>query len=171
MKLRKRIAIIGLPGSGKSTFAVHLGKIFSIPVYHLDKYQFIANGVKRDREEFLSIHSALCEQDSWIIEGCALKALEIRFARADTVIYFQFSRLLCIYRVFKRLFIYDRSIRDTADRVSKIVSWEMLNYIWNFERDKTESIQALREKYPHVEFLVFRTTNDISRFIKNLTSQ
>ncbi|MFW5904155.1 MAG: AAA family ATPase [Candidatus Saliniplasma sp.] len=33
-----KIAIIGSPGSGKSTFAKKLGKKLNIPVYHLDSY-------------------------------------------------------------------------------------------------------------------------------------
>lgn len=36
----KRIAVIGLPGSGKSTFATRLGKTLRIPVHHLDKHMF-----------------------------------------------------------------------------------------------------------------------------------
>ena len=51
----KRIAIFGLPGSGKSTFAVKLGKIMDMPVHHLDKHMFIADGKKRNRQEFLSL--------------------------------------------------------------------------------------------------------------------
>lgn len=38
----KKFAIIGLPGSGKSTFSVKLGKILNIPVHHLDRHIFEA---------------------------------------------------------------------------------------------------------------------------------
>jgi len=34
----KRIMIFGIPGSGKSFFAVRLGKLLGIPVEHLDRY-------------------------------------------------------------------------------------------------------------------------------------
>lgn len=34
----KKFALIGLPGSGKSTFASNLGKILEIPVHHLDQH-------------------------------------------------------------------------------------------------------------------------------------
>ena len=49
----KRIAVIGLPGSEKSTFATRLGKTLSIPVHHLDKHMFDGR-IKRDKQEFLS---------------------------------------------------------------------------------------------------------------------
>jgi len=46
----KRIAVIGLPGSGKSTFATRLGKMLSISVHHLDKHMFDGR-TKRDKRE------------------------------------------------------------------------------------------------------------------------
>ena len=46
-KIPKRIALIGLPGSGKSTFAVKLGKRLAIPVHHLDKHMFEEGGKKK----------------------------------------------------------------------------------------------------------------------------
>ena len=48
-EITKRIAIIGLPGSGKSTFASKLGRILNIPVHHLDKHMF--DGRKKEIEK------------------------------------------------------------------------------------------------------------------------
>jgi adenylate kinase family enzyme len=86
----KRFAIIGLPGSGKSTFAVKLGQLLDIPVHHLDRHMFEPGGKKVDKQEFLKIQKAIVDEESWIIEGCSFSTFEMRFARADTVIYFQF---------------------------------------------------------------------------------
>ena len=47
----KRIAIIGLPGSGKSTFAIELGKVLRVPVHHLDRHMFEPNGKKKDKKD------------------------------------------------------------------------------------------------------------------------
>lgn len=48
----QRIMIIGRPGSGKSTFSVMLQKSLNIPLFHLDKYFFIADWVPREYENF-----------------------------------------------------------------------------------------------------------------------
>jgi adenylate kinase family enzyme len=48
----KKFALIGLPGSGKSTFAANLGKILQIPVHHLDRHMFEPDGKKKDKQEF-----------------------------------------------------------------------------------------------------------------------
>ena len=161
----KRIAVIGLPGSGKSTFATKLGKNLSIPVHHLDKHRFDGK-TKRDKQEFLSIKEALVNEKSWIIEGCSLSTLEMRFARADTIIYFHLPRWLCIWRVFKRLFIFDKKIADTG--CLNGINWMLIKYIWNFDRDKRESIKELRKRYPNVEFLIFRQSQEPDKYLEKL---
>ncbi len=166
-EIPKRFVLIGLPGSGKSTFGAKLGKVLNIPVHHLDRHMFVAGGKKRDRQEFLSIQKAMIDEESWIIEGCSLSTLEMRFAQASTVIYFRFPRLLCVWRVCKRLFFPDKTLRDTADGCSKVVSWEILAYIWNFDKEKKGIIEDLKKKYPHVDFCVFTCSKDADGYMKS----
>lgn len=71
----KRIAIIGLSGSGKSTFAIKLGKLLNIPIHHLDRHMFDGRK-KRDTTEFLAFKEPLLKVDTWIIEGCSFSTLE-----------------------------------------------------------------------------------------------
>lgn len=155
--MENRIAIIGLPGSGKSTFATKLGKILNIPVHHLDKHMFDGNK-KRDKHEFLSVKKALLEQASWIIEGCSFSTFEMRFAKADTVIYFHLPRMLCIWRTIKRVFTFDQGNAETG--CLQGINWTLIKYIWTFDRDKRSRIEELRKQYPHVKFVIFRDSQD-----------
>lgn len=160
----KRVAIIGLPGSGKSTFAVQLGKILSVPVHHLDKHVFDGN-VKRDKQEFLAIKEALVQEKAWIIEGCSMSTLEMRFANADTVIYFGLPRLLCIWRVCQR-FLSKEDLSGTG--CLEGVNWTLVKYIWNFESEQRPKIETLRKRYPHVGFIEFKKSADANRFLERL---
>lgn len=45
----RRIVILGMPGSGKSTLCAKLGKAFHIPAYHLDRYAWGATRLYRQR--------------------------------------------------------------------------------------------------------------------------
>ena len=94
----QRIAIIGLPGSGKSTFASNLGEILCIPVHHLDRHMFEPGGKKRDKQEFIEIQKAMLNEEAWVVEGCSFSTFEMRFATANVLIYFHFSRLVCFWR-------------------------------------------------------------------------
>ncbi len=127
----------------------------------------MANWKKRDRLEFLAIQQALVEEERWIIEGCSIATLETRFARADTVIYLKLPRLLCLYRALKRIFCFDRSIPDLPEGCSKGVSWTLICYLWNFEKEKDPEILALARKYPRVDFWVWRKQREIDTYIAN----
>lgn len=157
----KKFALIGLPGSGKSTFASRLGKILNIPVHHLDKHMFEPDGKKRNKQEFIKTQKAILEETAWIVEGCSFSTFEMRFAKADVVIYFHFSRLVCFWRFFKRLFHYKREFGGL-----RTINWELLKYTWNFDKEKRARIEELREKYPHTDFFIFKDQNDADLFLR-----
>ena len=159
----KKIAIIGLPGSGKSTFASKLGTILGIPVHHLDRHQFEPGGRKRDKQEFIAIQKAMLDEDAWIVEGCSFSTFEMRFAKADILIYFHFSRLVCFFRLFKRLFNYKKEFGGLRK-----VNWEILNYIWNFNKKKRDRIEQLKHQYPNTKFLLFKNQKDADWFLKKI---
>ncbi len=162
-ELPKRFALIGLPGSGKSTFAAKLGKLLHIPVHHLDRHMFEPGGKKRDKQEFIAAQKAMVDEDSWVIEGCSFSTFEMRFARAETVIYFLLPRFVCYWRLFKRLFDYDKSFGGL-----RVFNWELLKYVWNFDREKRERIEELRRKYSELEFLVFGNQRDADQYVEKL---
>ena len=65
-----KIQIIGYSGSGKSTLARELGKIYNIPVLHLDSTKFYGDWQERTVEEQTKIvQKFMDENDSWIIDG------------------------------------------------------------------------------------------------------
>lgn len=161
--MNKKYAVIGPPGSGKSTFATKLGRLLGIPVHHLDRHMFEPDGRKRDKQEFINIQRAILEEEAWIIEGCSFSTFEMRFAKADVLIYFHFSRLICIWRLFKRIFNYKEGYGSL-----RAVTWEILQYTWNFNKEKRATIEKLRQKYPQTEFLIFRNQHDADAYIKSL---
>lgn len=158
-----KFALIGLPGSGKSTFASKLGGILGIPVHHLDRHMFEPDGKKRDKQEFIEVQNAMLAEKAWVIEGCSFSTFEMRFAKADVLIYFHFSRLVCFLRLFKRLFNYKKDFGGL-----RAINWEILKYTWNFDKEKRSKIEELRQKYPQTEFLIFKGQKDADLFLKSL---
>ncbi len=166
MGQEKRIVIMGLPGAGKSTFSAKLGKFLKVPVHHLDAHMFLPGGIKRDKEDFIAIQKQILKEPSWIIEGCALSTMELRLSKATACIDFNLSRFLCIWRIFKRLFVHDHTLQDTAEGCSKVFTWEMIKYIWNFDRKKRKEIMSLQQKYPQVDYVTFKNSKEADRYLK-----
>ncbi len=162
-RLFKKFALIGLPGSGKSTFAAKLGRILGIPVHHLDRHMFEVGGKKRDKQEFIEIQKAMLSEEAWVIEGCSFSTFEMRFAKADVLIYFQLPRLVCFLRLFKRLFNYKKDFGGL-----RAVTWEILKYTWNFDKEKRTRIEELRKKYPRTDFVIFKNQKDADIFLQSI---
>ena len=163
-----RICIFGRPGSGKSTFAYKLHQKINVPLYHLDKYFYISNWTERDYGEFLKAQQEIVNTDQWIIDGNSLKSLEMRYARAQVCIYFNYSRLICLWRLFKRrFFTKNRAIQDRAEGCPEMLQWCLLKYMWTFEyrlnKRLLHDIADLCIKYPQVIFIEVRNDNDLKK--------
>jgi adenylate kinase family enzyme len=164
----KKVMIFGIPGSGKSTFAVRLGALLHLPVFHLDRYFFIEDWKERNYEDFLQIQRRLVEQAEWIIDGNATKSLEMRFRHADVVLYFRFNRLLCLWRIFKRLAFKDHRISDRAEGCPESVRLRLISYLWGFDDRVKQTIQELRTRYPFTSFHEIRNQNELEIFLQTL---
>lgn len=161
----QRITVFGRPGSGKSFFAKRLSQRLGLPLYHLDKYYFVSHWLEKERELFLQEQRELVEKESWIIDGNAIRSLEMRYPRSDMVIYFCFPRWLCFLRILKRRFFKDPSILDRAPYCKERVVWGLLEYMWHFERRAAEIVETLRTTYPHVPFYQVRNAQEVRELL------
>lgn len=160
--------IFGIPGSGKSTFALKLSRLLNAPLFHIDKYFFVSGWEERNYEEFLQIQKGLVNQDSWIIDGNATRSFDIRFSRADTVIYFHFNRILCLWRIFKRLIRKHPHISDRAEGCTEKLHFHLIKYLWSFPQRVKQSIEDLRLKYPEAKFYEFQNDRQAYFFLTTL---
>ncbi len=161
--LPSRIMIFGRPGSGKSTFALTLHKITGLPLHHLDKHFFVNNWIERDTQEFLSIQESLVNEDKWIIDGNSIKSLEIRYSKAGLVLFLNYPRWFCYYRVLRRIFSKNLEIDDRAEGCHESVSCKLLKYMWSFDQRVEKPITYLREKYPAVRFIEIKNTDALHK--------
>ncbi len=166
----KRIMIFGRPGSGKSTFAHALHQVTDLPLYHLDKYFFSYNWIERDYDEFLMIQYRLIEQNEWIIDGNATKSLQLRWMQADVVIYFNYPRWLCYWRVLKRyitrnLFSGDKDIfvDDRAPHCKEKIQWKLLKYMYSFDERVRTTVQLMQEVNPKTPFYEVHNDTELKK--------
>jgi len=157
----KKIMIFGRPGSGKSTFSLALHKVTNLPLHHLDKHFYESHWVERDRDEFLNIQRSIVEKDAWIIDGNNIKSLEMRYAKADLVLYFNYPRWICYGRIIKRLWDKNIEIDDRAPACKEIIHFKLLRYMWSFEERVLEPLRVLKEKYPDTRLIEIKNDREL----------
>lgn len=169
----KRIAIIGCSGSGKSTLAQHIGAILDIPVTHLDTIFWQPEWVKTPRDEWRRIQEELIKPESWIIDGHYESTLDIRMAAADTIIFLDYPRLLCLYRALKRRIQYAGKTRpDLASGCPEKIDWELIQWIWAYPSTaRPQALQKLEHYATGRTIIILQNPAEARQFLARIKAQ
>lgn len=140
----KRILIIGSAGAGKSTLARRLHRVLGLPVIHLDTHYWRPGWVETPKEEWKDRVETLISQDEWIMDGNYGGTLDARLEACDAVFYLNFSRYLCLYRVFKRsLSTWGRTRSDMNPGCrEQLPDREFLKWIWTYPSRRRPAVLA-----------------------------
>ncbi|PSR20183.1 MAG: AAA family ATPase [Sulfobacillus acidophilus] len=157
-----RIAIIGSPGSGKSTLARQLGAITGCEVVHLDRVFWKPGWVETSRTQFVLAQQRLVEKDAWIIDGNYGSTIEIRMRAADTIIWLDVPRRICLWRALVRTIRNRGQVRtDMAPGCPERIDLQFMQYIWRFpERERPRLVQLLACAQPQGKNVVRLTTSN-----------
>jgi adenylate kinase family enzyme len=164
-----KIAIIGSPGSGKSTLALQLHKILNIPLFHLDQYYWKPDWQVTDHDEFAKIHNAVCDTNSWIIEGMVTSLFAYRLERADIIIFLDIPLYICLYRIFKRAFLNFGKVSFAAAPGcrERIPHCHFLRHVWSFHREeKLEIEKLLHTLKEYKKIFIIKNQSDLDGLIK-----
>jgi adenylate kinase family enzyme len=102
LTIGRRVIVTGLAGSGKSTFSLALGAKTGLPVIHLDLHFWRPGWVAPSKEEWRDKQRVLLASDAWIADGNYHETLDLRLARADTVVFLDIPWWVCARRGFVR---------------------------------------------------------------------
>ena len=164
----KKVLVIGGNGSGKSTFSRKLGKKTGLPVVHLDKIFWRGNWEYISREEFDVLLSAELKKEEWIIDGNFERTLEERIKFCDTVFYFDFSTVKCLFGVTERVLKnYGKTRPDMGGSCPEKFDLEFYKAILRFNKKNRPKTEALLEKYKP-EVIVFKNRKQAEEYLKNL---
>ena len=168
MYLGERIMILGSAGSGKSTLAARLGEITDIPVIHLDRIFWNPGRVETPGEEMTLKAMEAAASERWIMDGNYSATLDLRIERADTIIFIDFSRFLCIFRALKRRIENHGKTRfDLAEGCIEKIDLPFLKWIWGYpKRSRKNIIDKIENSGKSVYHL--KTRKDVSYFIDNI---
>jgi len=177
LKHKKRIAILGSPGAGKTTFAKKLSELTHLPIYHIDDVNWMEQWKMIPPENLNKEIFEIANRSEWIIDGnYSQAAFDIRIARADLIIMLDYSTLTCLYQAIKRAiqqWFGQKELLPEKIKASKKkyrpgfkLSFALFRYIWNFQRDSRPMVLE-KLSVCSVPVLIFNNSRDAEKFLAN----
>ncbi|PEJ59163.1 topology modulation protein [Bacillus sp. AFS002410] len=164
----KKIVIIGSGGEGKSTFARQLGKKLNINVFHLDSLLWKPNWEIVPKVEQIKIQSELVKKEEWIIDGNYGGTMDLRINAADTIIFLDIPRLVCIYRALKRFIQYKNITRpDMREGCEEKFDLQFFKWIWSYPKTKKPLIlNRLQRVSDGKDVVILKSSKEVKRFLE-----
>lgn len=168
----QRIIIVGSGGAGKSTLARQLGECLEIPVTHLDTVFWQPNWQPITREELIAAQQHIMTHPRWIIDGNYSATLDIRLQAADTVIFLDMPRWLCMWRIaWRRLQYHGRSRPDMRAGCNEQLSWEFIRFVWEYPRTRRSTMLARISATTHVRAFILHSPAEVDAFLATIAQQ
>ena len=160
----KRVAVIGCPGGGKSTFSRALRDRVGLPLYHLDAIYWRDDRTHLSREEFHPLMREIIAREEWIMDGNYGSTMEWRISACDLLIFLDYPAEVCLAGVRARR----GQKRSDMPWVEEGDDQEFLEFIRAFETESRPRILDLIEKYPDKAVVIFRTREEAELYLREL---
>lgn len=166
----RRVVILGPVGAGKSTLAARIAARTQLPIVYLDRLFWRSGWTPAPREEASRDLAEAVRGDSWILDGNFLAETDggwdARFDRADTVIFLDLSRRVCLWRVLNRVVRERRRSRpDLPAGCSEGLGLSVLRWIWSYPSDERPRVLAILDRLGEgVAVHHLRSRSEVERF-------
>jgi adenylate kinase family enzyme len=165
----RRVVVLGPTGAGKSTFAIELGRLLDLDVFHLDKLYWEGRPEGTPIDEFARFHEDIVARDSWVIDGNFTGLLDRRLERADTVFLFDFSRLRCLVGVVRRRLSRKRPLPGIPSDRPPYVYPQRVRWLWRFKETELPWMLSKIERHgDRLTVVTLGNRNSVRRFLDDL---
>ena len=164
MKNISKIAIIGGPGTGKSTLANNLGKELNLPIYHLDGIHHLANWVPRDKAERDKIILEKTQEPKWVIDGTYKATLEERVKKADLIIFLNYSTIAKLKVILSRHFKVKGKERPEIPGCKEKMDFKFIKQTATWNKTKAKIVKSIIEKYQDKNILIFKKRRKLNKW-------
>lgn len=166
--LGHRILLLGCSGAGKSTLATKLAKRFALPLHFIDQLIWKQAWVMVSDEELERSVQKLLRRKVWVVDGMLGRHTARAAARAETVVFLDFPRWICIWSVLKRVSLsYGRARPEMHPGCPEQFDWEFLVWIWNWRRNnRPKVLKALQSLGPRQKLVHLKSRGELARWLQ-----
>lgn len=151
--LGKKIVVVGVSASGKSSFARELGAKTNLPIIFVDSIMWKPGWNYIGDEETAKQLDKESAGSEWIIEGYITKnARAFIFERADTIIYLDYSSIVSSWRYIKRWWKHRKNPRPELEGSPEKFSFKFLKLVWT--KGETWSLDKFLAQIPNQDKII-----------------
>lgn len=162
--------VIGCCGAGKSTFSKKLHDITGLNLVHLDQLYWLPNWTEPPKDKWAEIVARASDEESWIMDGNYGGTMNIRLARADTVIYLDYPTTRCLWRITKRIIKYHGERRpDMPEGCNERFDLDFYHYVatYNLLRRK-RLLQMVKDMSSEKSVKILRNDREVDAYLSSL---
>jgi adenylate kinase family enzyme len=131
----QRVLVMGCSGAGKSTFGRQLADTLGLPFVSLDQLFWQPGWREPNMQDFTAKVTRAAEGPAWVIDGNYMRygAGELRRERADTIVWFDLPRWVCMLSViYRSAASYGKVRPEMAPGCPERFDWVFLRYVWTY---------------------------------------
>ena len=167
----QRVLVMGSSGSGKSTFARQLANRTGLPFVSLDALYWQPGWQPSEPEPFGARVEEAASGSGWVMDGNYTKFGELRRQRADTVIWFDLPRYVCMTGIMMRIAgSYGRVRPEMAPGCPERIDLEFLHYVWTYRAQQRPKLLEFFAGLRADQALIrFNSRNQAESYLAGLT--
>jgi adenylate kinase family enzyme len=174
----KQYAIVGVTSSGKTTLAKKLAEVINGDFIDLDSLHWEPNWVEANDEVFRERTQEATQKDSWVVAGNYKQVRDIVWAKAEAVIWLDYSFPLVFWRLISRI-IYRSTTKEKLFSGNQEQFWRHMK-LWSDESLINwlfKSYWRIKHNYPnffampeysHLQVFRFKTPRQVASWLKKL---
>ena len=173
-----RIVVVGVTGSGKTTLARNLSKLFGVRYVELDSLFWEPNWIQAPLDRFRRRISEATACESWVVDGNYSRTQDITWTRATTLVWLDYSLPPILWRLWWR--VLRRGVtRQALWNGNRERLWEHFLsrkslFLWalkSHRRLKADyPVKLRRAEYAHLEVVRLRSPAETRSWLGGLAS-
>ena len=164
--VKKKIHIIGGPGSGKSYVAKALSEKLNISCYDLDDIYWLNDKKTYDVEADPKIRNKrlfkIIKKKEWILEGVYLNWTKPSFEESELIIILQPNKSIRSWRITRRFIKRKLGIEESKKKETWKSFLKLFKWNWNYDKKNLPRVYTELEpyKYKIIKITKSRVTSD-----------
>ncbi|OWA37680.1 topology modulation protein [Saccharibacillus sp. O16] len=166
----QKIVVIGSPGSGKSVLSRKLGEALKLRVIHLDTHYWQRGWTPTPANQWDEFLRQTVSEETWIVDGNYTRTLDIRLEAADTIVFLDMPRMLCMYRILKRRLIYQGKSRpDLNEECEEKLDAAFVKWVWDYRKKvRPRVLEAIKRHEAGKRAVILTSRGDVEDFVQEV---